>query len=153
MKTITVSNGDIQLSNGKIQFSTGSDKLVQDITRWLKEPLGTGYTTPNFGSTLVGMVGEAQNVNSTSIIENEVFRVLQLYQGQQILSLQQAQNAAQLSYWNKGEIIQSIVSINAQPSSAQGTSIIVSVSLLTLNSDPVNLRISIDYNGVSVQNG
>ena len=39
MKTIAVSNGDIQLNSGKIQFVTGSNKLFQDLARWLQEPL------------------------------------------------------------------------------------------------------------------
>jgi len=92
MKTITVSNGDIQLNGGKLQFSYGSNKLAQDIALWLKEPLGIGFTTPGFGSLLPGMIGTSQAVNSTSTVENEILRVLQLYQGQQILSLQKSQN-------------------------------------------------------------
>ena len=40
MKTIAVSNGDIQLNGGKLVFAQASQKLVQDLTRWLEEPLG-----------------------------------------------------------------------------------------------------------------
>ena len=134
----------------KIQFAIGSDKLVQDIQRWLEEPIGTGFTTPNFGSLLPSMIGGNQNSSTVSAVTNEIQRVLQLYQGQQIINLQTAQNAAQLSYWNKSEIIQTIQSVNV---TVQNTSILASISLLTLANSSVNINLSIDNNGVSVTNG
>lgn len=150
MKTITVSNGDIQLNNGKIQFLTGSAKLIQDLQLWLEEPLGTGYTTPGFGSLLYEYVGQSSANLATSTVENEVFRVLQLYQGQQIISLKNAQNSAMLSNWNKSEIIQNINSVKA---SLQYASIVVEVSITTLNNNNIQLLLSINNSGVTVQNG
>jgi phage baseplate assembly protein W len=150
MKTITVNNGDIQLNNGKIQFSTGNNKLVQDLALWLEEPLGTGYTTPGFGSLLANTIGQGQTAASASTAQAEIARVLQLYQGQQVLDLQTAQNSSQLSNWNKSEIIQNIISIDTM---VQGTSIVANVVLQTLQNNPINLTISINNNGVSVQNG
>ena len=150
MKTITVSNGDIQLNNGKIQFLTGSAKLIQDLQLWLEEPLGTGYTTPGFGSLLYEYVGQSSANLATSTIENEVLRVLQLYQGQQIISLKNAQNSAMLSNWNKSEIIQNINSVKA---SLQYASIVVEVSITTLNNNNIQLLLSINNSGVTVQNG
>jgi len=153
MKTLTVSNGDLNLNGGKLQFSYGSNKLAQDIALWLQEPLGTGFTTPAFGSLLPGMVGTSQATNSASSVENEILRVLQLYQGQQIINLQQAQNSAQLSIWNKNEIIQSIVSVQANVDSTNGTQINANIVIQTLTGNLVNLIASINNNGVSVQNG
>jgi len=150
MKTIEVSNGDIQLVNGKIQFAVGSSKLVQDLTLWLKEPIGTGFTTPNFGSLLPQMVGGNQNSTTVSTVTNEITRILQLYQGQQAIYLQNAQNSAQLSNWNKSEIIQNVVSVQV---SIQATSIIANIVLNTLNNTTINLNMSIDNNGVNITNG
>jgi len=150
MNTIEVSNGDIKLKNGKISFVTGTNKLIQDLSRWLQEPLGTGFTTPNFGSTLYQYIGTTQADLSTSAIESEVYRVLQLYQGQQILDLQKAQNSATLSNWNKSEVIQSIVSINAY---AQQSTVVVAVELNTLNNNLVNMNIIINNDGMTIQNG
>jgi phage baseplate assembly protein W len=150
MKTIQVSNGDIKLSNGNVQFLTGQNKLVQDLALWLKEPFGTGYTTPGFGSTLTSLIGGPQNSGIISTIQNEILRVLQLYQGQQVLELQTAQNAAKLSYWNKSEIIQSIDSVSV---TLQNTAIIANISLTTLINSSVNLNVFINSNGVSVNNG
>ena len=150
MKTITVSNGDIQLNNGKLQFSVGSNKLIQDLTLWLEEPLGTGFTTPGFGSLLADIVGQAQGSNISNTVQSEISRILQLYQGQQALSLQNAQNSAQLSYWNKSEIIKSIDSVQV---SIQNTSVIASIYLTTLANTNLNLNVYLDNDGVSVNNG
>jgi len=150
MKTIAVSNGDIQLSNGKIQFVQGGDKLVQDLTRWLEEPLATGWTTPGFGSLLFSMIGTAQNGGTINRVNSEIYRVLQLYQGQQIINLKQAQNSAQLSLWNKNEIIKRIISVNT---TLQNNSVVSEVQLETLNNNPINITIAIDNNGVNIQNG
>ena len=150
MKTLTVSNGDIQLNSGKLQFSTGQQKLIEDLQRWLEEPLGTGYTTPGFGSLLHSYIGKNQSSVSASSIDNEILRVLQLYQGQQVISLKNAQNAAMLANWNKSEIIQSIISVK---SALQGTSIVANVQLTTLDNSTISLNLSVDNNGVTVQNG
>lgn len=150
MKTIQVSKGDIQLKSGQLQFVVGTEKLAQDIALWLKEPLGTGYTSPGFGSTLLSMVGGNQSNNNIAGIQNEIVRVLQLYQGQQIINLQNAQNSAQLSYWNKNEIIKSINSVSIN---LQNSSVLANVSLTTLANNTINLNVLINNNGVSVNNG
>jgi len=150
MKTITVSNGDIQMNSGKIQFSTGQKKLIEDLQRWLEEPLGTGFTTPGFGSLLNSFIGSnAAGVNINSV-DNEILRVIQLYQGQQMLSLKAAQNAAMLSNWNKSEIIQSILSVN---SSIQGTSIVSNIQMVTLDNSTISLSVYVGNSGITVQNG
>ena len=150
MKTIAVSNGDIQLNSGKIQFVTGSNKLFQDLARWLQEPLGTGFTSPGFGSLLTSMVGGTQNSGTVTTITNEITRILELYQGQQTIDLQQAQNVAQLSKWNKSEIIQNIVSVDV---TVQNSSIIAAVTINTLSGNIINLNLAINNNGVNVYNG
>ena len=150
MKTITVSNGDIQMNSGKIQFSTGKQKLIEDLQRWLEEPLGTGFTTPNFGSLLNTYIGSNSFGLNTNSVDNEVLRVLQLYQGQQVLDLKYAQSAAKLSNWNKSEIIQNILSIE---SAVQGTSIVCKITLTTLDNSTISLNVYMGNDGIKVQNG
>jgi len=150
MKTIAVSNGDIQLDSGKISFVTGTNKLVQDIGRWLREPLGTGFTTPGFGSTLPGIVGLTQSDGMTVVVQNEIMRVLEVYQAQQIQNIQKAQSRAELANWNKNEVIQTIVSIDVEP---YNDSMYAYVVLETLGGSVVNLNLSLDRDGVGVQNG
>jgi len=149
MKTLQVTNGDIQLdSGGRLQFLQGTSKLVQDLTLWLKEPLGTGFTTPNFGSTLPSMIGGTIGTATIVQIQAEVQRILNLYQSQQILSLKTAQNLSQLGYWNKSEIINSINSVQASQSY---NSIVVNVTMTSLANTQLSIALFINSNGVRVQ--
>lgn len=138
------------MSSGKIKFSTGRQKLIEDLQRWLEEPLGTGFTTPGFGSLLSTYIGTNASSVYAGSVDSEIIRVLQLYQGQQVLSLKSAQNAAKLSNWNKSEIIQNILSVN---SIVQGTSIVSTIQLSTLDDNTISLDIYLGNDGVTVQNG
>jgi len=150
MKTLQVQNGDIQLdSGGRLLFRRGSDKLVQDLTLWLKEPYGTSFTAPSYGSTLTSMIGGSMDSGTTALVQSEVSRILNLYQSQQILSLQTAQNLSQLSNWNKSEIIGSINSVSV---SQYYTSVIVEIVLTTLANTSVSFTMNINENGIQVTN-
>jgi hypothetical protein len=96
------------------------------------------------------MVGGTQNSGTVTTITNEITRIIQLYQGQQTIELQQAQNVAQLSNWNKSEIIQNIVSVDV---TIQNSSIIAAVTINTLSGNVINLNLAINNNGVNVYNG
>ena len=152
MKTIQVQNGDIQLdTGGKLVFLQGSQKLIQDLSLWLQEDLGAGYTTPNFGSTLNSLIGGPNIESTVAMIQSEVQRILGLYQAQQLLDLQSAQSKAALSNWNKSEIINQINSVTAEQSYS---SVIVNVSLTTLANVTMSLKIIVDpTSGVQVTNG
>ena len=149
MKTLQIQNGDILLdSGGKLQFIQGTSKLVQDLTLWLKEPLGVGYTTPNFGSTLTSMIGGTIGTATIVQVQAEVQRILNLYQSQQILSLKTAQNLSQLGNWNKSEIINSINSVQASQSY---NSIVVNVIMTSLSNTQLSIALFINSNGVRIQ--
>ena len=151
MKTLQVFNGDLVLNNGgSLQFVQGNNKLVQDLALWLKEPYGTGTTTPSFGSTLVNMVGQPDSSVLVAQVQNEVSRVLNLYRSQQLLNLQNAQTSSQLSFWNKSEIINTINSIQVSPNI---TSIIIYVNITTLAGSTVSLSLTAGPNGIQVSNG
>ena len=153
MKTLQVGNGDLQKdSGGRLQFVQGNSKLLQDLTLWLKENYGIGFTTPNFGSTLPAMVGSAITRSSMNEIQAEVQRVITLYQTQQFLALRQAQTTSQLANWNKSEIINSINSINvsSDPYTSYGN-VQVAVSLTTLAGSSVDLTVFIDSNGIQAK--
>ena len=151
MRTLQVANGDLQLdSGGRLQFVTGSNKLSQDIALWLEEEYGIGYTTPNFGSTLNGLIGTAITQGAASQIQAEVQRILSLYSAQQVQSLKLAQQNSQLSYYNKSEIIQNVSDITV----SQGTGFVqVNVLINTLNNSTVALNLLITPNGIQVNNG
>jgi len=150
MKTVQVHNGDLQLDNGgRLQFVKGTSKLVQDLALWLKETYGVGFSTPSFGSLLPGMIGGAITAAQVASIQSEIDRIINLYQATQSLQLQSAQNANQLSYWNKSEIIHSVGNIQV----VQGTGFVnATVSLTTLNGTATDINLIITPNGIQVQN-
>ena len=131
MKTLQVSNGDIQLdTGGRLKFVLGSNKLTQEIALCL---IG-GPITPG----------------STSQIQVEIQRVLSLYRAQQIQALQSLQQVSQLSYYNKSEIIQSVGNISIY----QGTGFIgVNVTITTLSNSILALNLLLTPNGIQVNNG
>ena len=103
----------------------GRDKLVQDLTLWLLEPLGTGFMTPGFGSTLNTVVardsrgrqqgrfiGRPFNERVAAEVESEVDRVLNLYQQDQVQKIRSAQLQGRLYLYSKKEILNSIDDIN-----------------------------------------
>jgi len=151
MKSLQVYNGDLSLdSGGRLSFVQGTSKLIQDLTLWLEEPIGTSFTSPSFGSTLASLVGGSLTSATIVLVQSEVQRILTLYQSQQILALKSAQNSSQLANWNKSEIINSVNIVNAV---ANYSSVIVYVQLTTLAGNSIGLSLNINSNGVQVQNG
>lgn len=122
MKNFRVTDGDLDVSSARrVNMVQGRDKLIQDLTLWLLEPLGVGFMTPAFGSTLnttvarddVGrragrFIGQDFNERIASEVEAEIDRVLNLYQQNQILRIRQAQVDGELYLWNRREILNSI---------------------------------------------
>ncbi len=151
MKTLTVHNGDVQLdSSGRLLFQTGANKLIQDLSLWLEEPLGTGFTTPNFGSILPDLIGQNFTPYLSAQIQSETLRIFTLYQQNQIASLKNAQNLSQLGNWNKSEIINSIDNINVYPNSSLPTIINVSVNITTLSNLNLTINLFVTSNGIQV---
>ena len=148
MKGLQVSNGDLVLdSGGRLQFVVGTNKLVQDLSLWLEEQYGIGFTTPNFGSVLYSMIGSPITSGTLSQIQAEIQRILSHYSSQQLQTLQSLQQSSQLSYYNKSEIIQSIGDIVV----LQGTGFITAtVTILTLSGQQFNLNLLITPNGIQV---
>src|SRR4051812_39258416 len=122
MKSFRVADGDLfvgaNTSHGHVGMVTGRDKLVQDLTLWLLEPLGTGFTTPGFGSTLTTysardnrgrgqgtFVGRPYDERTTAELEAEVDRILNLYQQSQITKIRQAQLEGRLYLYSRAEIL------------------------------------------------
>ncbi|MCL5265216.1 MAG: DUF2634 domain-containing protein [Chloroflexi bacterium] len=55
------SDGDIDLAaNGDIRIVSGSDKLTQDIWKYLQTPPGDDMFNPNYGNALWGFLSQAR---------------------------------------------------------------------------------------------
>ncbi len=152
MKTLTVQNGDLQLdSSGRLTFQIGANKLIQDLTLWLEEPIGTGFTTPNFGSTLPDFIGQNFTPYLSARIQAEALRIFTLYQKNQISALKNAQNLSQLGNWNKSEIINSINNISVYPNANLPTIIDISVNITTLSNLSLDINLFVTSNGIQVK--
>ena len=122
-------------------------KLVQDLTIWMLEQYGIGFSTPNFGSNLQAMIGQSSPQILASQVQAEVTRILGLYRTQQQQQLTQAQSTNQLANWSLSQVIQSINSVVA---TAAATQVTVVVNLTTLAGSNTTLQVSVTSSGVSV---
>jgi hypothetical protein len=153
VRSIQVQDGDIAVKQGSLQFVTGSNKLAQQLTLWIQEPLegnplrGPGFTTPSFGSILSNFVGQTNTNLVQSQVKSEIFRILGVYQQNQFLQLQKAQTIAGLSNWSTSEIIKNIISVEIIPSNF---SITANVFIQTLSNAKIALNVYIGQNGVTV---
>lgn len=151
MKSLQVTNGDLVIGvNNQAKTVQGQAKLVQDLTLWIEEPLGTGYTTPNFGSQLFQFIGTPNPTQSSGQIQSEVQRILGLYQVTQKNTLLQSQSRGQLSNWNKSEVINQVLSIN---SSVSQTQVQVDVQIQTLAATSTSLQLFVSGAGITSVTG
>lgn len=80
MKSPRLVNGDLQMdTSGDVRMVTGRARLVQELTCWLFEPLGTDVHHPRFGSKVPLMVGDAILSGVTDELQSEIARVLGNY--------------------------------------------------------------------------
>ena len=151
MKSLQVTNGDLVIGkNNQATTVQGQKKLTQDLTLWIEEPLGTGYTTPNFGSQLFSYIGTPDPAKSVGTITAEVQRILGLYQVTQKNTLLQSQSRGQLANWNKSEVINQVVSVN---SSINQTTVQVNVQLQTLAATTTTLQLFVTGAGITSVTG
>lgn len=128
MKNFRITDGDLDIQTSKrVDLVTGRDKLAQDLTLWLLEPIGTGFSTPGFGSTLNSVVtrdtrgrregryiGQPYTEDALVEVEAEVDRVLNLYQQDQVQKVRQARSEGRLYLYSKREILDSVDEISSQ---------------------------------------
>lgn len=141
MKSLQVSRGDIALgSNRRVSTVYAKSKLLQDLSHWLLEPLGTSSTTPSFGSR-INELAFGENTSAQSLIlKDEITRVLTLYQNLQFERVKVAQKNGELKSWSKQEIIASILAVDVE---MKLTTAIVTIKISTLASTTESISLSI----------
>lgn len=127
MHKLKVQNGDLVLGpNNQLATVRGREKLVQDLTLFLMEPIGTSYLTPRFGSTLNGMSSRdsmgrqeatfvGHNIDEVRVAEiaAEIDRVLSVYQQGQVNAIKDAKSNGMLYMFSRGEILNTINGIES----------------------------------------
>jgi hypothetical protein len=140
MKSARLRNGDFVLSsNGEVTMATGKERLVQELTCWLLEPLGTDPANNKFGSRLSDLVGTAILSGTATDIKAEVTRVLTNYMAYQerILNSYMFDSTGLLKYYSTSEIIGSIDEVKTR---VRGDLVEVLVSITTLAGEQVTLQ-------------
>lgn len=148
--SLAIANGDLVLSNSDYSVVTGEQKLIQDLTCYLLENMGTDPNHPDYGSLLDGgmdgsgtiyqsMLGLPNgNVISEALIQGELQRVLLAYQNMQI----QRAKSDKLQYgkttFTLGEVLLSVDSVTFTPIS---DTLIVSIGITTGNGSSVALSV------------
>jgi hypothetical protein len=161
MKNFRITDGDLDLGQSKrADLVTGRDKLIQDLVLWLLEPLGTGYSTPGFGSLLNSIVtvgtrsrregrfiGQEFTEDLAVEVEAEIDRVLSLYQQNQVQNIRAARIAGRLYLYSKTEILDSI---NGITSSRDGDRAIINVDISTGANKDITLLTQADTEEVQI---
>lgn len=147
MKSFRVREGDLVVTAGTAESVAGSEKLVQDLTLWLQEPIGTGFTTPAFGSTLPGLIGGGDPEAVALEIQSEVQRVLSVYQAYQYERIKAARLNGTLHTFSRREILNRIVGVRAV---ASGNAVYVRVTIQTGAGNEIDLPVAVTTDGVSV---
>lgn len=155
MKSFRVVDGDMEIgASRRASVVIGTPKLIQDLSMWLLEPFGTGFTTPSFGSLLNSyvardsagrlqgaFVGRQSATQMQAEVEAEVDRVLNLYQQAQIQKIRQAQIDGRLYLYTRAEILDAI---NSVTSSTDADRAIVRASISTGNGNTLALLADMD---------
>lgn len=147
MKSLRVREGDLVVTAGAAEAVAGVDKLVQDLSLWLQEPIGTGFTTPNFGSTLPGLIGSGSPDAAALEIRSEVVRVLGIYQAYQYERIKAAKANGRLHAFSRREILNRVLNVEAR---AVGNAVYVMAQIETGAGDDLALQVSVTSDGVRV---
>ena len=108
--SLQIANGDLSLGSSGLNTVTGSDKMVQDLSCALLEPMGNDPLHPTYGSLIdggvdtagnvnVGMIGQPNNDQNDTIIGAEIQRICRVYQANQI-----ARNNADVAVYGKSTL-------------------------------------------------
>lgn len=154
MKNWRVTNGDLDINkSNRVDMVQGRDKLIQDLTLWMLEPLGIGFTTPNFGALLnyldIGPKGRAsghfigRNLDEqrAAEVESEIDRILNLYQQDQIQKIKRAQLEGRLYLYRRTEVLNSIQEVASR---IDGDRMIVRASITSGANQDISLLARVD---------
>lgn len=91
--SIRVKNGDLALGASRLDTVTAQSKLLQDLSHWFREHMGTDRLHPEHGSLLdggledgeffPGVIGEVGTAPNVAFIESEIRRIVGEYKTQQ----------------------------------------------------------------------
>ena len=114
MYVLKIADGDIAVrGDGDVTQVSGAERLSQEISCWLLEPLGTDPMYPKFGSDLATHIGQPLTSDEMSAVSGETARVVGNYVAyQQLLIGNTTGTASQIAdIWGDDDVVQSVRSI------------------------------------------
>lgn len=129
------------LEGGGYALVTGSDKLKQDLSLALEEPIGTDRFHRMWGSVLDSLIGQPNGPALVAMVQTEVERVLSNYLTVQQALLSRDALAGRTPRYGSGEVIQSVDSVQV---STSFDTISVLITLTTLSDQQVALTYTLE---------
>lgn len=138
MKTIQVTGGDIAVrGDGDVVKLTGAERIKQELTLWILEPIGTDVMYPGFGSTIHTYIGQPITEETLAEVRAEVSRIVDnyiAYQTQFMDGYQSRSMQVFLDSWTNADVIRSVDLIDV---SAVADTCTISVQLTTVGGESV----------------
>lgn len=137
--SLEISNGDLTFAGAGMGTVQGAQKLVQDLSCAVLEPMGNDTMHPSFGSTIdggtmpdgtyvQGIIGQANDSYAAAYVEGDLTRIAQQYQSQQ-----QARYQQDVATYGKGTITadEALLSLESVTAAAVQNQLLVSATLQT----------------------
>lgn len=156
--SLKIVNGDLSVGSGRsFEVVSGRAKLQQDLKLWVLERIGSDPATPTYGSRLDGgiingvevptFIGTIINDQVAAEIRSEIITLIQRYQQGQF---EKVRNETILytgkNTLDKDELIKTLDSVRVR---AEGTTIIVSVTITTMADNTVSLTLPLTEQGLA----
>lgn len=109
--SLKITNGDLDNSTSTMGTISGIDKLTQDLSLWIRERYGIDRFHPDYGSIAESYIGNEINDLNIHELEAEVYRILNIYQQIQLISVQ-----ANPGKFTLDELLNTVESVDATPS-------------------------------------
>ncbi len=141
MYGIKIAGGDIVVrGDGDVVEISGAERVQQELSHWLMEPLGTDPIYVNFGSTLWDSVGNVASEEHINEVRDEVSRVVSNYVAYQKRQISEDMAKGQgrfMRNWGYGDIIKSVDGIDV---SAVADTVYVQVKLTLADGTSVTVN-------------
>lgn len=119
--SLQVRNGDFTVGSASLGTATDNQKLVQDLSHWILEPMGTDMTHPTYGSLMDGGIDEYGKTQEgftggdpqmvTTEVRAEINRIVRDYQSIQLNRARTDKYKLNNATLSRGEILFNVTNI------------------------------------------
>lgn len=140
MNGLKITDGDLALQgNGDVIQISGAERIAQELSCWLLEPLGSDRLYTGFGSDIGDQIGTIIDSDALLAVKTEVVRVVKnyiAYQQNQMTNAKADNLTDFVNAWNEDDIISTINSVSV---TSDSTTVTVVVSLTTAGGSSVTV--------------